>query len=85
MPFIALLTAFVLVVFLICILVGSRNAREFKLKFPPISDEEFVALCSPGTDPKTALKVRRIVAEQLGVEYERIHPSCHFIDDLGAD
>jgi hypothetical protein len=85
MPLIVFLAAFVLVVFLICILVGSRNTGEFQLKFPPISDEEFVARCSPGTDPEIALKVRRIVAKQLGVEYERIHPSCHFINDLGAD
>ncbi|MBX9581080.1 MAG: hypothetical protein K2X87_12295 [Gemmataceae bacterium] len=54
-------------------------------RFPPISDAEFVARSSPGTSPEVALKVRRIVADHLAVEYDRIHPSARFIEDLGAD
>jgi hypothetical protein len=48
--------------------------------FPPISDAEFLARCRPGTDPEVALKVRRIVADRLGVPYERVYPSTRFID-----
>lgn len=39
----------------------------------------------PGTNREIALKVRKIVADQLGVEYERIYPSSSFVNDLGAD
>lgn len=62
-----------------------ENAEAFDNQFPPISDAEFLARCRPGTDPQIALKVRRIVAEQLGVEYARIYPSSRFVEDLGAD
>ncbi len=31
-----------------------------------------------------ALKVRRIVAEQLNIEYERVYPESSFVNDLGA-
>ena len=54
----------------------------FNERFPPISDEEFLALCRPGTNPVIALKVRKIVADSSGVEYERIYPSTRFVEDL---
>jgi len=50
-----------------------------------ISDEEFLRRCTPGTSKEVALKVRRIVSEQLGVPYENIHPEHRFVEDLGAD
>lgn len=53
-------------------------------RFPPISDEEFMRRCSPGTDPAVALKVRRIIATHLAIDYDRIHPSMRFVDDLAA-
>jgi len=62
-----------------------RRRAEFEEQFPPISDEEFMALCDPGTNPAIALKVRRIISDQLGVEYERIYPSSSFVNDLGAE
>jgi hypothetical protein len=62
-----------------------RDRAAFKERFPPISDAEFLALCSPGTNPEVALKVRRIVAEHFAVEYERVSPSMMFIEDIGAD
>ena len=31
------------------------------------------------------VKVKKIIAEQLGVEEEEVTPSASFIDDLGAD
>ncbi len=30
-------------------------------------------------------KLRKIIAEQLGVEEERVTPEAHFIEDLNAD
>ena len=63
----------------------ARRARAaFEERFPPISDAEFLALCRPGTDPEVALKVRRMVAEYFDVEYERVHPSMTFVEDLGV-
>ena len=52
---------------------------------PSISDDEFMALCKPGTDRRIALGVRRIVAEQLGVDYYHIRPDTRFVEDLGCD
>jgi hypothetical protein len=69
---------------LACIAVAVKQRRSLVEKFPPISDAEFLALCKPGTDPEVALKVRRIIANGLGVEYERIHPSMRFVDDIAA-
>jgi hypothetical protein len=67
------------------ILLGRRRKLAFEKEFTPISDAEFMALCPPGTNPAIALKVRRIVSDSLGVEYERIYPSSSFANDLGAD
>jgi hypothetical protein len=80
-------------VLLAAVLVGGvfvvRDRRAFRERFPPISDAEFLALCppgvSPGVSPEVALKVRRIVADHFAIEYERVHPSMSFIEDLGAD
>jgi hypothetical protein len=58
---------------------------KFEERFPPISDAEFLARCSPGVDPAVALKIRRIVADHFAIEYERVHPSMTFIEDIGAD
>lgn len=58
---------------------------EFEGRFPPISDAEFLARCSPAVNPAVALRVRRLVAEHFAVEYERVHPSMSFVEDLGAD
>jgi len=30
-------------------------------------------------------KIKKIIAEQLGVEESEVNPDSHFIDDLGAD
>lgn len=51
----------------------------------PMSDEQFIAACGPGTDPEVALGVRRIVSEKLCIPYEEIYPSHRFIEDLKAD
>jgi hypothetical protein len=76
----AVLTAVFLVV-----MVAARNREAFEERFPPISDAEFLARCSPGVHPEVALKVREIVAEYFGIDYERVHPSMTFSEDIGAD
>lgn len=77
--------ALVIIAVVVAVVVGTIQRRSFESKFPPISDNEFVELCGPGTNRDVALRVRRIVADQLGVEYDRIHPSCSFVGDLGCD
>ncbi len=68
----------------LCTYCAWRDHKAFVEKFPPISDAEFLTRCRPGTDPDVALKVRRIISESLGVDYERIYPSSRFVEDLGA-
>jgi hypothetical protein len=68
-----------------CVIHAKRQHESFKQRFPPISDAEFVARCGPKTNPNVALRVRRIVADQLAVDYDRIYPSSRFVEDLGAD
>jgi len=83
---IPLLAALILFgVFFVCFYSTKRESAYFEKRFPPISDVEFMARCTPGASPDVALRVRRIVADRLGVEYERIHPSTRFVDDIGAD
>jgi hypothetical protein len=62
-----------------------RSRTEAEEGFPTISDAEFLARCTPGTSPDVALKVRRIVADRLAVNYEQVYPSTRFVEDLGAD
>ena len=91
MEVIAILTAVVVVgtvcaIAVVCGVAQAKRRRElFDQRFPPISDAEFVVRCGPTTNPDVALRVRRIVADQLGVEYYRIYPSSRFVEDLGAD
>ena len=66
-------------------IVDNLSRVVSKVQFPPISDDEFIARCGPGTNPEVALKVRKIVADRLGVDYERVYPSSRFVEDLGAD
>ena len=73
-------------VVLLVVLLGVRaTTAEFEDRFPPISDDEFVARCTPCTSRHVALTVRRIVAKNLAVEYDRVHPSMRWIEDIGAD
>lgn len=70
------------VVFVLIIISASIEGRIWEARFPPISDDEFMAKMPPGTNREIALKVRRIVAERLFIEYERIHPDSSFVRDL---
>jgi len=81
----ALVVACVLLLVLVTFRFEARKRAKFLERFPPISDAEFLAMCPRGTNRAVALKVRRIVADQLGVEYERIYPSSSFVNDLGCE
>lgn len=84
-----LIVTFLLVVILGVIFAASRlcGSTEFpvKDKWPPITEDEFIRRCSPGVDRERALKVRRIIAEQLGADYDRVYPEHRFVEDLGCD
>jgi hypothetical protein len=91
---IVLVSLGLLAIVIACIVCERRKHESFKLRsppisdderFPPISDDEFVARCGPNTNREIALRVRRIVADQFGAEYDRISPETSFVDDLGAD
>lgn len=53
-------------------------------KWPPISEDEFIRRCRSGVNRERALKVRRIISEQLGVDYDRVYPEQRFVEDLGC-
>jgi len=57
----------------------------FDQEWPPISDEEFLELCGPETDPKIALKVREIFSKISGVDENQIYPDQKLWDDLGLE
>jgi len=67
-----------------CARSAIRTIERFNERFPVLSDAEYLARCSPGTDPDIALRVRRTLAEAFGVEEERIYPSARLIKDLDA-
>jgi hypothetical protein len=87
-----LLVAFVLLVYVVGFILmlidlairAKRWQESFNSRFPAISDAEFVARCAPGIDAEVALRVRRVVAENIGVECERIYPSSRLMEDLGG-
>ena len=76
------MVVFALVVVLLMVVWERLKLRAFERKWPPLSDDEFLARCSPGTNPQRALRVRRIISEQLGVPYEHIYPEQRFVEDL---
>lgn len=47
------------------------------------SDKEFLSRLPPKTDPRVALKIRRIVAEQAGADIDEVWPETKFVEDLG--
>ena len=75
------LLVILLVLFVIAFFSMAQSKRWYE-KWPAIDDEEFLARCPAGTNREVALKVRRIVAEQTGVEYEHVYPDQSFVDDL---
>lgn len=71
-----LLSAFILLVVVVPHFIQQRMAKIY----PPITDDEFMARLPAGTSREVALKVRRIIADQLNVEYARIHPDTSWSD-----
>jgi len=63
----------------------SLGSSEISSEYPPISDDEFMAKCDPGTSRDVALGVRRVISESLGVPYESIYPEHRLVEDLGAE
>ena len=60
-----------------------REMREYLESHPPISDEEFLKLCSPDVDPTIALKVLAILSDVSGIDESQIYPEARIICDLG--
>ena len=58
---------------------------RWEKKWPPIDDDEFLRRCGKGTNRDTALRVRRIVSEQLGIPYNQVYPEQNFVNDLFCD
>ena len=82
----AILMVIIVVGLLLVLLVGTTDGFAFDdERWSAISEEAFLAKCPPGTDREVALRVRRIIADQLAVPYERIHPEQLIVTDLGAD
>ena len=70
----------------LCCVVGwfeAKEHRDYLETHPPISDEEYLALCDPSVDPEVALKVREILEDVSGVDAEVIYPEARLISDLG--
>ncbi len=83
---IASVVSFAIVLLILYFVVdGIGKRRRFRERWPAISDEEFLEKCPQGTSLDTAIRVRRIVAKQLGIPYEHIHPEQSFARDLGCD
>ena len=72
----------ILLVLFVTAFFSMAQSKRWYEKWPAIDDEEFLARCPAGTNREVALKVRRIVAEQTGVEYEHVYPEQSFVDDL---
>lgn len=79
-----LMSIVVLATGIVLVITERQKQLDFDRRFPPITDDEFMALCPPGTNREIALKVRRIISEHLNIEYTRIHPSSRFVEDLRA-
>ncbi|MCC9607320.1 hypothetical protein LOC69_15630 [Blastopirellula sp. JC733] len=62
----------------------ASDAKTSARQMAPISEDEFIRRCGPGVNRERGLKVRRIVSQQLGVDYDRVYPEQRFVEDLGA-
>lgn len=69
--------------------LGRRLCRDDRAiaywKRPPITDDQFIRLLSPGVDPVIALKVREIISDVSGVDKKNIYPDARLFGDLGMD
>ena len=67
-------------VFCAIYLVWFAPSNKFYKQWPAIDDDEFVRRCPPGIDPDVALKIRRILADVSGEDYEHIYPEQRLVD-----
>ena len=84
------LAALGMIVLVVVVVVSHRtpsvlSPSDFNTRFPPISDEEFLRRCGPGTNAEIALKVRDIIARQLAIPVNQIYPEQYLVSDLGCD
>lgn len=85
MEIFAPLTVFAVILINLVILLVLKSIRDhnkYVQKYPPISDEEFMARLPRGTSRDTALRIRAIISAQMGVPIENIHPETRFEDFL---
>ena len=73
------------IVILFIVVLARHVVRVFRGKYPPLSDDEFLDRCKPGTNRDVALKVRAIIADQLAIPPNEIYPEHRFVEDLKAD
>lgn len=55
-------------------------SNAFYKKWPAIDEDEFVRRCSPETNREVAIKVRKIISDVSGEDYEHIHPEQQLIE-----
>ena len=55
-------------------------SNNFYNQWPAIDDDEFVHRCSTETGREVALKVRKIISEVSGEDYEHICPEQRLAD-----
>lgn len=81
---VAVSVVFVLGVLFAMLSWDSSMGAAFDKKFPPIDDDEFIRRCHQGVNRDIALRVRRIISEQLGVPYDQVYPEQDFVKDLNC-
>ncbi|MDW8197562.1 MAG: hypothetical protein RMJ56_08150 [Gemmataceae bacterium] len=74
------------ILIILFVIVGSRKWPQLRPnpRWRRLSDDEFLARCPSGINPATALRVRRVVADHFGIDYDQVDPSMSFTRDLGA-
>lgn len=85
-PILLLIAAGAVITFMVCVCCSRQPIPvAVATSRPPLTDEQFLARCRPGTRPEVALKVRKIISEQLFIPVEQIYPEDRIVEDLGAD
>lgn len=49
---------------------------------PPISDEEFSQLCDAAVNRDVALRLRAMIRDCTGIDYDRIYPNTQLMQDV---
>jgi hypothetical protein len=57
-----------------------KRVKEKYATLLPVTDEAFIAACSPGVNPEVALRVRDTLVDTFGVSPENIHPDMELLD-----